>query len=187
MVDAYYDWLLEKIELYDNNGMSLLDIYSWALKRLFRTEFTCKDLVGYETGSYDADRCSDGLYLRELFSEEFEVSDDFWEGLIFSECSILELMIALSARMESGYLFDPEMGDRTPQWFWNMFESLGLMHFDNDSYDESEVDLILKRFVKRQYSASGEGSLFTFSGRDINARKSDIWRQMTHWINENFE
>ena len=187
LVDAYFDWLVEKIQIAGNDGEFLNDIYSWTLKKLFNTEFKVRDERSVETGSYDIDRACDGLYLRTLFAECAEVSDDFWHGLIFSECSILEMMIALAARMDNNYLFEPEIGDRSALWFWNMFESLGLMEYDNDRFDDQAVSEILKIFVNRQYYSDGTGGLFTFKNAGFDARRYDIWSQMTRWIGENFE
>ena len=187
LVDAYYDWLTEKIGIANSDGEFLNDIYSWSLKKLFNTEFKIRDEKRVETGSYDIDRACDGLYLRDLFSECIEVSNDFWHGLIFSECSILEMMIALSVRMDNNYLFEPEVGERSALWFWNMFENLGLMEYDNDRFDDQEVSDILKIFVNRQYSSDGNGGLFTIRDPRFDARKYDIWSQMTRWISENFE
>ena len=68
LVDAYYDWLIEKVSLYDSSGANLIDIYSWSLRKLFTAEFKPNDKRHVETGSYDQDRACDGLYLRELFS-----------------------------------------------------------------------------------------------------------------------
>ena len=187
LVDAYYDWLIEKIDLFDCNGSRLVDIYSWSLKKLFMTEFKPHDERHVETGSYDADRACDGLYLRELFSEVVEEDEGFWHGLIFSECSVLEMMIALAVRMDNNYLFDPEIGERAAQWFWNMFESLGLMDYDNDNYIEEEVAQIIRTFNNGQYHSDGRGGLFTFEKAWPDVKRMDIWSQMTRWINENFD
>lgn len=188
LVDVYYDWLVEKIEIFDSEGGSLSFNYSWTLRRLFNTEFqirTCR-IPLHETGSYDIDRANDGLYLREKFAESCEVASDFWCGLISSGCSILEMMIALAIRMESNYLFDPSIGDRTAQWFWNMFESLGLMDYDNDNYSEDSVSEILNIFLNREYYSDGKGGLFTFQFSNFMPKHFDIWTQMTRWIGENF-
>lgn len=41
-------------------------------------------------------------------------------------CSVLEMIIALAIRLEEHIMDDPDIGNRTGQWFWDMIVSLGL-------------------------------------------------------------
>lgn len=187
LVDAYYDWLIEQVQIIGPDGTSFDDAYSWVLRRLFNKDFIFTDDPMSSTRSYDEDRAIDGLALRTAFAQEFEVSNTFWYGLISYRCSLLEMMIALAIRIENTYLWDPDLGDRTSNWFWNMFENLGLFSFDNDNFDAEMVEEILDNFVDKKYGTDGNGGLFRTKNSKINIKKLDIWSQMNLWLNENFE
>ena len=80
---------------------------------------------------------------------------------------------------------DPDIGDRTGQWFWSMIENLGLSDMDDAEYDELYVHRIVKRFLDRGYKKNGEGGLFTIhhsAGRDL--RNVEIWYQMCWYLDE---
>lgn len=147
-----------------SNGRS----YTKVLKRLFDTPFEY-------TIYMDKNRYSDGLSLRARLG--FEDIED--------ECSVLEMMVALALRIEEDLMTDPKYGDRTPQWFWKMFASLGLIRYDNDHYDEETVDGIVDDFIDREYAPNGKGGLFTFRQKTIyDPREAEIWDQAMWWISE---
>lgn len=76
---------------------------------------------------------------------------------------------------------DPDVGDRTGQWFWSMLVSLGLGSMDDRKYSRSAVDGVLERFLNREYDPNGEGGLFTVdNGRDM--RRTEIWYQMNYYL-----
>ena len=93
------------------------------------------------------------------------------------------MMIALSIRCEEHIMDDPDVGDRTGQWFWNMLVSLGLGSIDDRKFDRYLVDDVLERFLNREYKRNGEGGLFTVNnGRDM--RQTEIWYQMNYYLRE---
>lgn len=53
----------------------------------------------------------------------------------------LEMIIALAIRLEEHIMDDPDIGNRTGQWFWDMIVSLGLG-------SEGLIDVI-RRFLNR--------------------------------------
>lgn len=121
----------------------------------------------------DDNRAGDGVDLRRVY------------GVYFDEpCTILELMIALSNRIESDIMGNSNYGDRTGQWFWRMVYSLGLSGQNDINFDDGYVDFVLERFNRRQYAPNGEGGLFTVNGSsgppmcDI-----EIWRQAMRYLN----
>lgn len=187
LVDAYYDWLIEQIQIIGPDGREFGDVYSWTLRRLFSKDFIFFDDPHSTTRSYDQDRAIDGLELRSRFADEFEVAEKFWGGLMSPKCSILEMMIALAIRIENTYLWDPDLGDRTANWFWNMFENLGLFEYSNDDFDEMAVEEILDIFIAKKYGTDGNGGLFWVENCQVNMRNLDIWSQMNLWLNSNFE
>ena len=75
----------------------------------------------------DADRAEDGINLRYRFGYE----NGYESAMIASylddrPCSVLEMMVALSMKMEEQIMDDPDIGDRTSVWFWKMIDNLGL-------------------------------------------------------------
>ena len=97
---------------------------------------------------------------------------------------ILELMVSLADRIETETMDGTVNRNRTAEWFWDMFESLGLLDMTDDAYDERYVDRILRRFVNRRYSRNGKGGLFVVSDRSLDLREYEIWFQAALYLNE---
>ena len=77
---------------------------------------------------------------------------------------------------------DDDYGDRTGMWFWNMITSLGLGTMNDARFDERYTNIVLDRFMKRQYSRNGEGGLFTIDGIKKDMRNIEIWYQMCWYL-----
>ena len=130
--------------------------------------------------SMDIERANDGFALRSRFEESYNVKLERTKC-----CSMLEMMIALSDRIERAIMMDRDMGDRTGQWFWNMVVSLGFSSSDDRSFDEEKARAIMERFNCKGYASNGVGGLFTVH-TDVDMRKLDIWYQAMTYLNENF-
>ena len=78
----------------------------------------------------DENRLVDGLNLRFRFADENAYYID-------GECSILEMMVALSLRCEEHIMADDEIGNRTGRWFWEMIDNLGLESKYDHKYDKA--------------------------------------------------
>lgn len=168
--DYYFDWLARII----NSEEHFIGNYIRLLSTLYERSFTWS--VGH-----DDNREADGLALRSRYLEER--GDD--SRIIFKDsCSILEMMVALAIRIEDSLMYDPDYGDRTPLWFWDMIKSLGLERFTDDKFDAAEVNHILSQFLSRDYSRDGKGGLFTVKSRSIDMRKTEIWYQMNFHYGE---
>ena len=79
---------------------------------------------------------------------------------------------------------DPEIGNRTGQWFWGMLVSLGLGSMSDARFDPVAVDDILGRFLDHDYSPDGRGGLFTVREPRFDMRSVEIWYQMNCYLNE---
>ena len=174
LVDDYYNWLLGLIERDDNETRR----YSRVLEKLFDTEFYC-----IITG--DHNRIEDGLELRNRFSGEIGEHLYFVLDGLPEYCTILEMMIALANRWEDEVEHDPTYGDRSPEWFWIMFENLGLYEFDDRHYDDYIIENILNEFLEREYCKDGTGGLFMVKNSSIDMRKTEIWYQINYYFEEN--
>lgn len=124
----------------------------------------------------DANRAEDGEDLRYRFAYEIYSPDsrDIIVDYLSRPCSILEMMIALSIRLED-IMDDPSVGDRTGQWFWKMIVNLGLGGMYDLRYDEKYVDDIIDRFLDHDYEPDGRGGLFRIRNCEYDLRDVEIW------------
>ena len=91
----------------------------------------------------DKNRAEDGIDLRRRFAYDYtdiENADEY----ITEPCSVLEMMLALSLRCEENIMDDPNIGNRTTQWFWGMIANLGLGSMTDDRYDKKYVNILDK-------------------------------------------
>lgn len=175
LINRYFDWMYQLV---------VDDRYSKSYRKLFvrlhDTEFTY-------TIPMDGNRAEDGINLRYRFGHEQHYSDAMVASFLDDRpCSVLEMMIALSIRCEEHIMDDPDIGNRTGQWFWSMIASLGLGSMYDKRFDRDYVDDVLSRFLIRDYARNGEGGLFTVrqSGQDM--RSVEIWYQMFRYLKESF-
>lgn len=129
----------------------------------------------------DENRAEDGIDLRRRFAYDYSDINDADEYLT-DPCSVLEMMLALSLRCEENIMDDPDMGDRTKQWFWGMISNLGLGSMSDDQYDKRYVDHILNRFLDRDYDPDGKGGLFTVRNCEYDLRDIEIWVQLLWYL-----
>ena len=172
LIDRYFDWMYQLVV--DNRYSKS---YRKLFSRLHDTEFTY-------TIPMDGNRAEDGVDLRYRFGREEGYCDPMIASYLDDRpCSILEMMTALAIRCEEHLMDNPDVGDRTGQWFWDMLVSLGLGHMDDDHFDRYLVDRVLERFLDREYERNGEGGLFTVdNGHDM--RSTEIWYQMNYHLTE---
>ena len=134
----------------------------------------------------DANRADDGSDLRYRFAWESHLETHEVEDYLDDRpCSVLEMMVALAQRCEEHITDDPDSGNRTGKWFFEMIESLGLLDMDDGNFDKVAAADILVRFMRREYLPSGQGGLFTISDPAYDMRTAEIWYQMMWYLNEN--
>lgn len=169
----YFDWMCSKIsnETYDSTPfLGLLHclhtiIFDWTIPM-------------------DSNRASDGENLRYRFSEEMHVPQPLVAATIDNDdCTVLEMLVALSIRCEEDIMGDPEEGDRTPVWFWSMIENLGLLTMTNVRFDEHYIREVIDRFLNHEYSYDGKGGLFYVENPRKDLRQTEIWYQMCYHLN----
>lgn len=172
LVDRYFDWMYQLV-VDDRYSKS----YHKLFVRLHDTEFSY-------TIPMDGNRAEDGIDLRYRFDREHSFPDAMIASFLDDRpCSVLEMMVALAIRCEEHIMDDPDVGDRTGLWFWNMLVNLGLGSMADENFDRYFVDNTLERFLERDYQRNGEGGLFTVNnGRDM--RTIEIWYQMNYYLSE---
>lgn len=135
----------------------------------------------------DGNRYEDGIGIRYRFGYEKHIPDSIITSEIDTrKCSIFEMMCALALRCEEQIMSDPDVGDRTGKWFWDMIESLGLLDMTDDKFSEYRVKEVVDIFIRRKYSSTGEGGLFTVpylpKSSEYDFRRIEIWDQMMHYL-----
>lgn len=169
IINEYFEWLSDKVCVDDYYKKS----YRKLLTFLHNTDFRC-------TIQQDENRAEDGMDLRWLFATEFGY-EYLWDALI-GPCSVLEMMIALAMEMER-IMDDPDIGDRTSEWFWTMIDSLGLIDMTDDIFDKTYTSRTIERFLDRQYRRNGVGGLFIINDCDEDLNDVEIWYQMCWYLN----
>ena len=127
--NAYFDWMYQLVcdDEY-SRGLS----YRKLLSLLHDTDFTY-------TIALDGNRYDDGIDLRYRFGNEQGYRDNMIASYLDNRpCSVLEMIIALAIRLEEHIMDDPDIGNRTGQWFWDMIVSLGLGSMDDSKFDKAE-------------------------------------------------
>ena len=131
----------------------------------------------------DANREEDGIDLRYRFVTEVGIPKNYQEVYAYLDgpCSVLEMMIALAIRCEESIMDDPDIGDRTSEWFWLMMKNLGLDYMSDRKFDRDIAEEKISIFLDRKYKRNGEGGLFVVNGRR-DLRKVEIWYQMCWYL-----
>lgn len=146
--------------------------YKKLLTKLYNTEFIYLLPM-------DGNRAEDGIDLRYKFGYENNLNESMISTYLdYKPCSILEMMIALSLRCEENITYNPDLGDRKAQLFWNMIVSLKLGIMDDTNFDICYVEKVLDKFLNRKYEPNGSGGLFTINNSDKDLRDMEIWYQM---------
>lgn len=170
----YYIWLLDAVatKAEQNN-------YSLAFNSLYSTPF-----VSYD--EFDDNLKENALSLRDDFLDRSRTARKLIDiyGDINWSVGILEIMVYLATKIEDTIMSNPDYGDRTGLWFWYMMESLDIIQFDNNHFDEPNVSQKLDNFVERRYEKNGFGGLFTVDKRGFDARKTNIWQQAMTFITD---
>ena len=132
----------------------------------------------------DGNRAVDGVDFRYRFGYEKGYSNnDIGRYLDTRPCSVLEMMVSLALRVEEHIMDNPDYGDRTGQWFWNMVVSLGLGSMSDSRFDRRHAEEIIFKFLNREYDYDGAGGLFTIPESTRDMRTAEIWYQTMWYLN----
>lgn len=169
----YFNWMCQLVL---DGRYSKRVSYRKLLQFLYSVDFTY-------TIAMDGNREEDGIDLRYRFGY-----DNSYESAMISAyldtrtCSVLEMMIALAIRCEEHIMDDPDIGNRTGQWFWNMIVNLGLDSMTDAKFDKGYANEVVERFLNREYRRNGEGGLFTVEHCRKDLRMVEIWYQMCWYL-----
>lgn len=175
IVEKYFEWLYK---LVSSNRYREPLTYRKLLLKLYHTEFTW-------TIDKDRNRADDGIALRyDYFAREFNIDDSTIDDNLNFPCSVLEMMVALAIRCEQTIMDNPDFGNRTGQWFWDMISNLGLGGMFDDIFDPVYVKEVIDTFLQRQYSSDGVGGLFRINDRSEDLRDVEIWCQLCWYLDK---
>lgn len=173
--DDYFEWLCNIVQ---NKNYFDASLYNRLLSYLHGRSFQA-------VIEMDSNRALDGMDLRSRFGcESGHHSSEIREALGQKSCSILELMIGLSVRCEDQIMADPDVGNRTGEWFWLMIKNLGLSKQNDANFNRGICDKIINRFLDREYTHDGYGSLFAVHGSEHDFRNAEIWYQMMWFLTD---
>lgn len=171
--DAYLEWLYGKVGAIRNRNPARS--YWKLIKQLYATQF-----IWFIRN--DNNRSADGLDLRIEFLEETDYDiDDPYHLWMDMECSMLEMLIALSRRLAF------ETDDSEVRWFWRLMQNLEIDRYTDELYEisiQEEVEEALYRVNNRTYSRDGVGGLFPLRNARRDQRKVELWYQMSSYLLE---
>lgn len=179
----YFQWLCEVANVVGNSTPY------WLLAGYLHSK-------EFKTGKItnDENRIMDGISLREEYIRTGGVIgkaplEDIYDS-IDGPCSMLEFLVALARRIEF-QLGDPDEGvDRTPVYFWEMCDNLGLTEYSDGFFVEldgkNSCDEIIQTLIKRSYQPNGYGGLFPLDNPPKDQRRVEIWSQMNSYIAERY-
>jgi hypothetical protein len=170
--ELYLRWLYSLVANADAQDKS--QTYWRLLKQLFTTEFLW--LI-----PNDDNRLEDGKALRREFLaaqaiDERDVDPDWIE----LGCSVLELMVGLSRRLEF------EADGQPHYWFWVLMENIGLRDYNDGvrRYPKRHIDDVLHSIIFRQYNRHGLGGFFPLRGPCDDQRNVELWYQLSAYVLE---
>lgn len=131
----------------------------------------------------DANRYSDGFHLRLKFADQNDyVIPTTGDDTLYS-CSVLEVLLALSIRIDSEITGEPGLV-YPEKWFWVMMENMGLTRYDDEHFDANEVNRIVDIWLERRFGSDGMGSPFPLQHPFEDQRQIELWQQMQNYVNE---
>ncbi len=174
--DMYFEWMYHIV--CDDNRYTKRFSYRRLLHCLHDIPFTFIIPM-------DGNRAEDGIDLRYRFGYENQIDGSAIATFLDDKkCSVLEMMIALAIRCEEHIMDDPDIGNRTGQWFWNMIINLGLGQMSDGRFNDRKAREIVDIFLNREYEQNGSGGLFTLKHSHRDMRNVEIWYQMNWYLNE---
>lgn len=173
MREDYFKWICDLVSVRFRNGGAS---YKKLLRYLFDVEFVA--MIGR-----DENRAVDGKDLKYRYAYDKGLTYETVDQYIYDErCSMLEMLVALANRIEEQIMCDPDIGNRTGKWFWDMVENIGLADMTDSKFDMQNVSMIIYRFIHREYEPNGRGGVVCIPGCEHDLREVEIWCQVMWYL-----
>lgn len=175
--ERYFVWLYSLVAKPDVEDPELC--YWNLLKQMYEKQF-----VWFVPR--DDNRTEDGKELRlEFLRHEGLQRSDLDPHWIEIGCSFLELMIALSKRLQ----FEVDPDSNLAYWFWEVLsENIGIRHCNDaaacERCDADAIDEVLDRVIFRQYEPDGTGGFFPLQDPEQDQRGVELWYQLSAYVIE---
>lgn len=170
---SYFDWLYDKM---CKREYGIKKEYYNLFHALYSTEFTW--II-----DMDSNRAADGETLRYVYATDVYGDIEVKNILSSKPVNVLEVLIALSDRLDRDYSGDPVTGSKAYEWFWLMIKNMDLYIFDDDHFNPSMVKRCINKMLNREYSYNGKGGLFYSKNPDRDFRELEIWSQAMRCMN----
>lgn len=171
--NEYFEWMYHKVQWWDDN-ISYRKLLQFLHTKKFYYLIPCDD-----------NRYVDGINLRYLFGDMNNYDHRVIAELLDDrECSVLEMMVALSNRCETEIMALPDGNDRTGYWFWQMLVSLDMNRMNDIFFNKDRAEDIINNLLERRYEPNGKGGLFTLKHPRRNLTEVEIWYQLMWFLNE---
>lgn len=172
--DEYREWLVNLVSEWCSPYGSYQKLLNYLYSRTF-----------YAKIDNDNNRAIDGKDFRFRFTEQFpEYTYRDVHLYLDKPCTVLEMMVALACRCDEYIMWNPDEGDSSGKWFYEMLRSLHLDCMTDDYFFEEEAHDIITRLLERRYKPNGDGGLFTINTRSQDMRDVEIWFQLCWYLNE---
>lgn len=138
----------------------------------------------------DENRAKDGIEMRFRFVESTGIPGYSYRDVynyLTDGCSMLEMMAALARRCEDHIMGDPDIGDRSGVWFFDMITNMHLDEMSDEHFDISIAEQIVDNVINHNYAPNGDGGLFSINNPNIDMRKAEIWYQMNWHLGEIYD
>lgn len=138
----------------------------------------------------DSNRAADGVDYRLRFADENReyTYRDVYLYLNEEPCTVLEMMMALSTKCEEHIMGDPDAGDRSGYWFFQMIQNMHMDQLEDDIFDKNIAEEHVDVMLERKYYPNGNGGLFIIqSNPTIDMREIEIWFQLNRYLNERMD
>lgn len=182
---SYFNWLCHLVWLDEFDGR----IYYNLAHILHAMEF-------YSLIPLDHNREQDGIRLRTTWLEIMDEQADalgigrpmYSSDCLTGPCSVLEMLVALSMRLEADIMQNDEYGPRAAVWFWEMMSNLRLFWLDDSRItDDIFVKTQIETVLERKYDKNGVGGLFPLKFSSEDQTQVEIWWQAQAWLKENYQ
>lgn len=174
---SYFDWLCTLAGIDDPP----IDGSFWHLAGIMdHMEF-------YAIVPHDENRAEDGHALRELY---FQDTGRAVEETLRPFCSVLEMLVGLSLRIERDITYRAYDDDHTKRWFWEMLENSGLIKFPDHRMtidNANKAKGVICYILDRTYEPDGSGGFFPLKHAASDQRKLELWYQADAYLAENFD
>lgn len=183
--DDYKNWLIGLTNSWCSSASG--NSYLSLMEYLYSCPFT-------SVYANDCNRVQDGIDMRFRYIESLDSGPDFLKYsyndvfiYLTHDCNMLEMMTALAQKCEDHIMGDPEIGDRSGEWFWGMIKNTHLDTLSDECFDILEAGRIVNNIINHNYCRDGDGGLFSVKSPDIDMRTAELWYQMNWYLGEMYD